>query len=44
MDNGKDVEKWHPKKPPKNKETIRLNNDSEYVNQFIYKINNHENF
>ena len=44
MDNGKVVEKWDPKKPPQNKETIRLNNDSEYVNQFIYKINNHENF
>ena len=38
MDNGKIVEKWRTSKNPQKEETVKLNNDSDYVNQFIKKV------
>ena len=38
FDNGKIVEKWNPKKKPKEKETLNLINDSNYVNEFISEV------
>ena len=35
MDKGQIVEKWNPKNMTKQDQTIKLNNDSDYVNQFI---------
>ena len=38
FDNGKIVEKWNPKEQPKEKETLNLINDSNYVNEFISDV------
>jgi len=38
MDNKRIVEKWDPSTKPKEKETIKLNNDSMYVNKHIESI------
>tara|TARA_Y100001970_G_C14215681_1_gene849507 strand:- start:929 stop:1762 length:834 start_codon:yes stop_codon:yes gene_type:complete len=38
MDKGQIVEKWNPKNMPKQDQTIKLNNDSDYVNQFIETV------
>ena len=39
FDKGKIVEKWDPKNEPQHLETIKLLEDSNYVNQFIKEIN-----
>lgn len=38
FDKGKIVEKWNPKAKPEQKETIKLINDSNYVNEFIKNV------
>ena len=39
MDNGKLVESWDPHSTPTHDATIKLSEDSDYVNRFIENIN-----
>ncbi len=40
MDKGRIVEEWNPSEKPKTKETMRLVNDSNFINSFVNQIQN----